>query len=383
VSDHRILFVDDDANILQSYQRQLRKQFTVETANGAAAGLKLLEGGGPYAVVVSDMRMPDMNGVQFLAQVERIAPDAVRVMLTGNADQQTAIDAVNGGHIFRFLTKPCLPALLVQTLTASLEQYRLVIAERELLAKTFSGSVALLTEVLSLVKPQVFGRAARVKRLVVEVCQRLNIDGVWEMHVAAMLCQLGCITIPEAILEKVWTGKPLSPAETEVFRSHPAVAQRLIGRIPRLAGVAEMIARQFDRYEPPPADDDDARRRIRLGGGILKAVLDFDALVSGDNVPAAAVKELLARAGEYDPQVIRALTQSFEVAPEVRPVFIRELKEGMVLDEDIVTQSGNVLVARGQEVTEWMCERLRMSVGTTAGVREPIRVLCSGSPAAG
>ncbi len=382
MNDQRILFVDDDVNILQSYQRQLRKLFTVGTANSPAAGLELLQSQGPYAVVISDMRMPHMNGVEFLAEVERIAPDAVRVMLTGNADQQTAIDAVNSGHIFRFLTKPCPPALMAQTLAASLKQYRLVIAEKELLAKTFSGSVALLTEVLSLVKPQIFGRAARIQRLVVNVCQRLNVKCAWELHVAAMLCQLGCITVPEAVLSKLNAGEPLTDSELEQHRGHPAVAQRLIGRIPRLEGVAEMIGRQFDQYEPHLDEDSEELRRVRLGASVLKAVLDFDAIMSADPCRAEAVlaqdalHALSARPGEYDPQVIRALAQSIEGALEPRSVLVRELTEGMLLDENVATLNGNILVSSGQDVTEWMCERLRTLRTTLAGVREPIRVLC-------
>ena len=103
----RVLCVDDDSNILLGYQRALRKQFQIEVALGGAEGLAAVRNRGPYAVIVADMRMPDMNGVELLAQVREIAPDTVRMMLTGNADQQTALVAVNQGHIFRFMTKPC------------------------------------------------------------------------------------------------------------------------------------------------------------------------------------------------------------------------------------------------------------------------------------
>ena len=104
-----ILCVDDDANLLEGLKRQLRKQFTLETALSGEAGLVVVKEDGPFAVVVSDMRMPGMNGARFLAQVRAMAPDTVRILLTGQTDIQDAIVAVNEGHIFRFLTKPCPP----------------------------------------------------------------------------------------------------------------------------------------------------------------------------------------------------------------------------------------------------------------------------------
>src|SRR4051812_10280575 len=94
----RILFVDDDPNILAGYQRTLRKRYSVATALSADEGLALIESDGPFAVVVADMQMPGTNGIQFLRKAQEKAPDSIRLMLTGNADQKTAIDAVNEGH---------------------------------------------------------------------------------------------------------------------------------------------------------------------------------------------------------------------------------------------------------------------------------------------
>ena len=128
----KILFVDDDALLLQTHQRQLRKLYQVEVAQGAEAALVAIREHGPFAVIVSDMRMPGMNGVQLLAKVREIAPDTVRMMLTGYGDLNSAMEAVNEGHIFRFLTKPCSRSTLAKALDASIAQYRLVTAEREL-----------------------------------------------------------------------------------------------------------------------------------------------------------------------------------------------------------------------------------------------------------
>ena len=159
----KILCVDDDPNILLAYQRALRKRFHIDSALSGGEALEAIANRGPYAVLVADMRMPEMNGVELLKRVKENAPDTVRMMLTGSADQQTALEAINEGHIFRFMTKPCPPKMLAKVLEAGLVQYRLIMAERDLLTKTLSGSIKMLTEVLSLASPMAFGRASRVR----------------------------------------------------------------------------------------------------------------------------------------------------------------------------------------------------------------------------
>ena len=132
----KILFVDDDANLLAAFHRQLRKQFQIDTAEGGHEGLELVKANGPYAVIVSDFRMPIMDGIEFLSRVREIAPETVRIMLTGNADLQAAIQAVNEGNIFRFLTKPCSVDILGESLITGIDHYQHAAREREYNEKT-------------------------------------------------------------------------------------------------------------------------------------------------------------------------------------------------------------------------------------------------------
>src|ERR1019366_2177550 len=136
----KILLVDDDCNILDGYRRSLSREFLIETAMGGEQALKFVAENGPYAVVISDMRMPGMDGIQLLSSIKAQSPDTIRIMLTGNADIDMAINAINEGSIFRFLHKPCSKEVMAKTLTAALVQYRLVIAEKQLLEQTLSGS---------------------------------------------------------------------------------------------------------------------------------------------------------------------------------------------------------------------------------------------------
>jgi DNA-binding NtrC family response regulator len=129
----RILFVDDDQQILDAYKRLLHGKFNVETAISGAQGLATIHVIGPFAVVVSDMRMPGMNGAEFLARVRELAPHTVRMLLTGHKDLNQAIEAVNEGQIFRYLTKPCGKLALENALVLALARYRTNIENNELI----------------------------------------------------------------------------------------------------------------------------------------------------------------------------------------------------------------------------------------------------------
>jgi FixJ family two-component response regulator len=135
VLEEKILFVDDEPAVLDGYQRLLRNQFHISAALAGEQALTLIQSAGPFAVVISDMRMPGMNGAQFLARVRERAPDTVRMLLTGHADLDVAIEAVNEGKIFQFLTKPCEREILVKAIRSGLEKYRVAAAEKEIVRK--------------------------------------------------------------------------------------------------------------------------------------------------------------------------------------------------------------------------------------------------------
>ncbi len=372
----KILFVDDDPNILSAYQRQLRKQFTVDTALGGDFGLKAIANQGPYSVIVADMGMPGMNGVQFLSKVKEIAPDSVRMMLTGNADQQTAMDAINEGNIFRFLTKPCQPDIITKILTAGIEQYRLVTAEKELLEKTLYGSVKVLTGVLALVNPTAFGRTSRIHNLVQTISAELKIEKPWQIELAAMLSQLGCITMSEETLAKVYRGDNLTGQELQAFQAHPQIGSSLIASIPRLEKVAEIIACQEKRLNGSVASQSlKSSEDIPLGARILKLILDFDSLVTTGMNNAQALETIQKRQGWYDQAIVGALKKvlATEKGCEVKYVKARELTMRMILAEDIKTSAGTLLAAQGCHITLLVRIRL-MNLAQEKCIREPIKV---------
>ncbi len=373
----RILFVDDDSNLLASYRRQLRNQFTIDTAPDGEQGLETIRRKGPYAVVVSDFRMPGMDGVQFLSRVREVARDSVRLLLTGYADLQTSIQAVNEGNIFRLLTKPCPPDILQTALAAGVEQYRLILAERELLEKTLSGSIKVLSEVLSIINPAAFGRASRITRYVREMASQMGRSEVWQFETAAMLSQIGFIILPGETLEKIYQGSKLTAEEEQLFQTHPSVASGLIGKIPRMDKIAEIIALQEKRFDGSGVPNAPRQgEEIPLGARLLKVALDFEILLVAGSSKGKALLELKKRTGWYDPQVLAALESviGIEAKYEARSVTIMELRENMILGEDVKTVKGLMLISKGQEVTRPILERLK-GFHFNPGVQEPFKVI--------
>ncbi|MCE5199981.1 response regulator [bacterium] len=360
--DEKILFVDDDVNLLSSMQRQLRKQFDLDTAVGPEEGLTALNDNGPYAVIVSDLRMPGMDGIQLLAKVRSISPNTIRVMLTGNADLDSAMSAVNEGHIFRFIAKPIQPEMLAKILEASIEQYRLVTAEQTLLRNTLSGCVRMMTEVMSIVSPEAFSQSARLAKYVSHVARKLEIQDAWQFELAAMLSQIGCVATPQALLRKAHTGMLLTAEEQSVVRNQAAVAHRMLAHIPRLEQIADIVASQQDTWQPQDVSGSPTQQEvIKLGAQLLRASLDFDNLVNRGVSIGTAVRTLSHESSGHDPAIIAALA-SIENATdeqEITAIQLDNAKPGMVLAQDVIDTSGKVIGKKGQEVTNAMLERLR------------------------
>jgi DNA-binding NtrC family response regulator len=120
-----VLCVDDDMPLLECMRLSLRKIASISVANSGRAGLDWIAEHGKPDVVISDMNMPGMDGIAFLSAVRELAPDTTRVLLTGQADLDSAVSAVNQGRIFRFLTKPCRREDLLEAVISSLERHRL------------------------------------------------------------------------------------------------------------------------------------------------------------------------------------------------------------------------------------------------------------------
>ena len=378
----KILWVDDDPNILEAYQRRLAKVVRVDTAEGGTQGLRYVMEKGPYAVVVADMQMPSMNGIEFLSRVKEIAPDTVRIMLTGNTDLRMAMQAVNTGSIFRFLTKPCPSDVIGEALVAGINQYRLVTAEKDLLEETLNGSIGLLIEVLSWADPEGFGKALELRRSVRAIGRALKADNLWEMELAAMLSQVGLILLPKDTLEKVRGGMSLSDAERSALVKIPEIGQELLARIPRLESVARIVLYQNKSFDGSGFPEDSvAEKNIPLGARILKVLSDLRSYEAQGLSDKAAFALMQSAAGTYDGRVLDAaiglyvhVERSVQISAESSFLGrISALKAGDILVDGIRTRDDTLLAGPGCEVTSALLVRLRF-FAVLEGVKEPIKV---------
>jgi response regulator RpfG family c-di-GMP phosphodiesterase len=368
----RILCVDDEPHVLDGLRDMLRRSFDVKVATSGPVGLELLrKDPGGFSVVISDMRMPGMSGSDFLRQARIVAPDAVRMLLTGHADLEAAIRAVNGARLFRFLTKPCESGELLRACAAALGQHRLQGAERMLLEQTLRGTMDALAEVLAITSPAAFGRGRRVKALASELAQAVALPNAWEVEIAAMLAHIGAVTLPHATAEKLYAGLPLNDEERRMVQRVPAVTKHLLSKIPRLEGVVEIL----DTYRGPQTDDGRrATSEVSDGARILRIAVDYDELESQGASAEVGLATMRSRT-IYDRRLMFAFVGLIDLgarASTVREVLLADLRVGMALADDVRGSSGHLLVARGQRVTDQLIERLANLDARM--VKEPLRV---------
>ncbi len=354
----KILFIDDDQAILETFERVLGLEYDIATAPNGPDGIKMLQDEGPFAVVVSDLRMPKMDGVETLARIKELSPNTVRVMLTGHADLDAAIASVNEGRVFRFLTKPCPPPILKTTLDASLEQHRLVTAEKELLRDTLRGAIKVLTDTMAVLKPDVYGRSSRLLPYIRQLSAKMDDPSPWRTETAAMLACLGYITLPDTLLHKLDRGKPLNREERETFNQHVDVAERLISNLPRMDEVNAIIRYQDKHFDGSGEPDDLVEGEdIPLGARILKVAKDFDDLISHGVSKPDALQALKLRRGVYDPTVLVMLAAVLgaEARYVIKALPAGQLRPGMVLAQDVFTHregAGIKVAGKGQELSE-------------------------------
>lgn len=364
MSRPRILLVDDEPLVLEGLTVRLGRRARVETATSGRAGLDLMAGAA-FDVVISDMRMPEMDGAAFLAAAAELAPDTIRMLLTGQADLDSAIAAINEGRIFRFLTKPCPPEQLTGALDAALEQRRLIDAERVLLRETLAGSIRALTQVMAFARPAAVGSSERIKRRLADLGAAMGEES-WQAETAAIFSQMGSLLLPAQVAERHYAGRPLSPADRALVEQMPGRAADLLGDIPRLEEVREILRTCATASPDAP-----------WGARALSAVLELDALEARGLAETDAIAALREPPGRHDPLIVghlaRLVGARSAIAPRRAPhapaehgpcpLGIRDLRPGMILAADVVDRQGRTLLARGMEITPGLQRRIAEIAG--------------------
>lgn len=357
--NRKILCVDDEEAILKGFRLNLRKDFELFTANCGEEGLEVFQSESPFAVVLSDMRMPGMDGATMLAAIKEMDSDVVSMLLTGHADFDSAMAAVNDGRVFRMLSKPCSPDRLKQALEDGLRQHELIVSEKVLLEQTLKGAIDALTQALATAKPLFFGRAMRISRLSSELAELLEEENIWRIEVAAIFSQLASITLPESVSQDVYEKKAVLPEVQAIVERFPEVTERLVGSIPRLEEVVEILNAIEYRLNVDP----DEQRGIKKAASIIKVALDYDYLIeTGGYDQNLVVETLRGRTNEYEPEVTEALQELFSVAESkycIEEVSPKRLAPGMRLAEPLRLENGFLVAPAGTDVDRNIMEIVR------------------------
>jgi response regulator RpfG family c-di-GMP phosphodiesterase len=305
---HKILLVDDDENILLGYKRNLRNEFQVLTAESAKAGFQVIKENLDLTVIVSDYNMPEMNGIDFLSQVKAQLPLISRILLTGNAELQMAIEALNSGSIFRFLTKPCSQELLQNIIWRGIDQYKLLNAETELLDKTLKGSIKTMIDILAVTSPSIFNRSILIREYAKKILKRLKIAESWEIDIACLLSQIGCVGLPNEILNKKLKGISLTTEEEEMYYSQAGTGKSLLKNIPRLEKIADAIALQYKSFDDINLlKDEISDETFILIPKLLRLLNDYFLLVEKGIEAKKKIDILIEDKFFYDPLLFSAL----------------------------------------------------------------------------
>ena len=356
-----VLLVDDDPHLLSSFRRGLDPTLDLTTATSAAEALQRLESR-PYSVVVTDMRMPEMDGLQFIERARRIAPEAAYLMLTGNQDQQTAVDATNRGRVFRFLNKPCGLDDFQKATDAAHRHYELGQAEKELLNKTCAGAVGLLMDVLEANQPSIGPRLARLQETAAALRESVDLPQGWEIAVGSRLALVGFTCMDDSAAETFFATPPTDPEWSAVLRRATELSARLVSRVPRFQAVGQMIRLLPETrgafVEGSAASGGSLAAR---GATLLHVALLWDALEWQGVRTVQAVAEIRSRLPELQPAYFDALEKlpAREAPVEPRTVEATDLEPGMVLYRDVFGPDGALLLRSGSRLTGALVEKLR------------------------
>lgn len=403
---HTILLVDDEENILNSIYRLLRRErkYEVLMANSGAAGLEIIKQRAPISLIISDQRMPVMEGVEFLAKAKVLSPDTTRVMLTGYADINAVTAAVNQGAIYRYITKPWEDETLLSVIRQGIEQYELIIERKELLDLTrkqneelaefnrnlehkveertrevqelykklktnFYETIRVFVSLVEHYDSHLGGHIKRVATVAEEFAKELGLSEkeIEEIEVAALLHDIGLVGIPKVILAK--EAQDLSFNELNLLKQHPAFGQSLIHSIESLRQVGVIIKSHHERHDGSGYPDGLKGEEIPYASRVLAICDTYD-----DNLvkrgkdkgsEGGAIYQIKSGRGIlFEPEMANAflkfvVNRKQESGVVEKEITLSQLQEGMVISRDISTGSGRLLVPKGAVLSNAIIDRLR------------------------
>jgi putative two-component system response regulator len=358
---HSILIVDDEESILNTFKRILADEdYEVHTVTNGSEGLnKLRTTQKPYSLIVSNQRIPEMSGVQFFSQAKNISPDAVRILLTGDADSDSVINAINKGGVHLYFTKPWREEEILLHIKQSLsrveilaENKRLVelikikneeltelnktlekkandgindlLAQTEKLKESYKksqiimdGIVKTLSKIVETRDPYTSGHEDQVAKIACKIAKEMKLtdDQISSIHISATLHDIGKISVPSEILTKP---SVLSNLEREIIKTHCKVANDILVNIEFPYPVAEIIYQHHERMDgsgyPRGLKGDDIALEARIIGvaDVIDAMASYRPYRPALGVEAAIEEIVKFRGVTYDPSVVDAYLKVYK-----------------------------------------------------------------------
>jgi response regulator RpfG family c-di-GMP phosphodiesterase len=304
----RVLCLDDEPHVLESLRDTLRRRFEVISTTNGFEALRLLTEQ-PCEVVVSDMRMPLLNGARFLTLAREHAPDTVRVMLTGHSTLDDAAAAINEGQIFRLLIKPCQPKDLSDALDAAVDHHGLLAREREIRGHSRQATTRTLVDLAARVDPDGPARAKRIRRQAVELATQAGVAPPWELERACELMQVGAVALSPETRARVALGTRLSREHATELERLPELTASLLEGLPELEPITALLA----ATSPPFVPSTPSVAGTPPTAAVLRIVLDFDLLERQDVPTESALNALRARSRRYDPALLTTFADLIEI----------------------------------------------------------------------
>ena len=317
-NEHTILIVDDEINNLQLLKRTFRNKYNILTASNGLEGLEVLKQNiNEVSLIVSDHKMPIMEGTKFLEEANIIAPDVIKILLTGFSDVEIITDAVNKCNLFQYILKPFNPDELLEAVRNGLDKFDLASSKSMILKdlkELFYKTIKSIASALDAKDPYTHGHSLRVTLYSIILARNLNVpeNQLEAIETAGLLHDIGKIAIPSAILCK--PGK-LTDDEFVIMKSHPVNSEKLIRSIKRLHEVSPGVKHHHERWDGRGYPDNLAGENIPFSARVIAIADTYDAMTSTRSYRKAldheiAIAEIEKCAGaQFDPVLAKKFVE--------------------------------------------------------------------------
>ncbi|MBE7705840.1 MAG: response regulator [Cyanobacteria bacterium SIG30] len=339
MAKYRILIVDDEPDNLALLYRTLRGEYEVVKANSPIEALKIIENES-FELILSDHKMPEMDGVEFLKLTQLKLPNAVRLLVTAYSDAKILIDAINYAKIYRYIKKPFEPAELLYIVQASLEYYQLKIDNENLIddfKDLFEGTIKSITEALDAKDSFTLGKSRKITFYALKLAQKLGLskEDQGRIELAGLLHDIGMIGVPEDILNKT---DSLTDEEYEEIKKHVVYGIKILEDIKQLNSVIEIIKYHHEFYDGCGYPFKIKGEEIPIGSRIISLTDAYVSLISNrkyrEKVDGKKAIDIMRekRGTQFDPNL-------FDIFESIAP----EIDNDMEKIEEYLSKKGEIL----------------------------------------